>query len=141
MERLSEPVVAMLWAAGLAAKKAAFLLPWGAIALPMSYVELQTALGERGIAILFACIANTIRWVKERPGRGDVVTGYMTASFAAFIAANFRVPLIDTLVTIPKEDLAMFNGAIIGTLSTAGYTFIIVFAKSYMEKLSARAGQ
>lgn len=128
-------------AAVLAAKKAAFVLPWASVALPMSYVDLQTALGERGIAVLFACIANTIRWVKDRPGGGDVVTGYMTASFAAFIAANFRVPLIDTLVTIPREDLAMFNGAILGTLSTAGYTFITVFAKNYMDRRSARAGQ
>ncbi len=131
----------MMSVAWVAAKKAAFIVPWAATSLPLSFVDLQLVLGERGIAVLFACIANTIRWVKDKPGAGDVATGYMTASFAAFIAANFRVPLVDTLVTIPKEDLAMFNGAILGTLSTAGYTFITVFAKNYMDRRSARAGQ
>jgi len=77
MDKIIEALTAAGLAASIAAKKAAFVLPWAAASLPLSFVDLQTALGERGIAVLFACIANTIRWVKDKPSAGDVVTGYM----------------------------------------------------------------
>lgn len=122
--------------AAVATKNAATTATAAVVAtVPFWFTTASNYLGVFGVAAFSAFVGAACRWAYFQLSLRAGITGMIISPILAFVFAQTKIPLLETLIgTLPIETAPMINGFIIGVFGLLVLGYVSDFIEAYLKK-------